>query len=369
MQAKNPFKYGVVVTGKDFVDRKKEIEMLKKNLLAGQSIILYSPRRLGKTSLMKKVMHLFPKQVIPIYIDLFGVSSEKKLVKKMVNELMISMYPKLTMLRSAIQKLLSKITVKIIIVKDSIELELKTGEGGIDEELEEIFDLPEKIAVKKGKKIIVMFDEFQDISELDGGDIEKIMRSKFQHHRNVSYLFAGSRISMMRTLFDDPTHAFYRFGKEMNLGNIQKKEFASFIKTKFEITSKKIDAQAVEKILDFTDGHPYFTQKLCQQLWYDAFKTADENMVIDAIQKIARTDAGFYEQIWNSLPMSQRRLLVGLAAEPEANKYTQEFINKFDLKTTAHVKQAFDYLEKKRIIEDREIEDIFFSEWIKMFIP
>jgi len=368
MQVKNPFKYGVVVTGEDFVDRKEEIEILKKNLLAGQNIILYSSRRLGKTSLMKQVMNLFPKQVIPIYMDFFGITSKKALVKKMLNELMITAYPKLTMLRNEIQKLLSKITVKIILVKDNVELEIKTGENILDEELEELFDLPEKIAEKKGKRIIVMFDEFQDISELGTVKIEKIMRSKFQHHKNVSYLFVGSKTNMMRMLFDDPTHAFYRFGKEMKLSNIPKEEFAQFIKTKFEQTGRNIGVQTIDKILSFTDGHPYFTQKLCQQIWYDASMTVDENIVTNAIQKITRTGADFYEQIWTSLTQTQRRLLTGLSTEPSANRYTQNFINKFDLKTAAHVKRAFDSLEKKRIIEKGKIGDIFFSEWIKMLM-
>lgn len=365
MNMKNPFKYGMVVTGEDFVDRKEEIEILKKNLLSGQSIILYSSRRLGKTSLMKQTMCLLPKTVIPIYIDLFGITSKKVLVKKMVNKLMINTYPKVAMLRNMVQKLLSKITIKIVIVKDDIELEIKSGEDISFEELEEVFDLSEKIAEKKGKQLIVMFDEFQDIADLEEKGIEKIMRSKFQHHKNVSYLFAGSKISMMHTLFNDSTRAFYKFGKAIHIENIPKKEFESFIITKFEKTGKKIDTQTVEKILIFTEGHPYFTQKLCQQIWYDAFKIVDENIMINAIQKIVRSESDFYEQIWSSLTIAQRRLLVGLAIEPRANKYMQSFINQFDLKTAAHVKRAFGSLEKKRVIEKGKITDIFFVEWIK----
>ena len=88
MQPQNPFKYGMVVTGKDFVNRKEEIDTLTKNLTAGQHIILYSKRRLGKTSLMRQTMILLPKQVIPVYIDLFGITSKKILLKKMMNELL-----------------------------------------------------------------------------------------------------------------------------------------------------------------------------------------------------------------------------------------------------------------------------------------
>ena len=365
MQVRNPFKYGVVVTGDDSINRKEEINLLTKNLLSGQSIILYSPRRLGKTSLMRQTLLLLPKSVIPIYIDFFGITSKKILVKKMVNELMISAYPKITMLKNMIQKLISKLTIKIVIVRDNIELEIKSGEDIFLEELGEVFDLSEKIAEKKGKKMIVMFDEFQDIVELGENNIEKIMRSKFQHHKNVSYLFAGSKISMMRKLFANSTQAFYKFGKAVHIGNIPKKEFTSFIKTKFEKTGKKIDIQTIEKILSFTDGHPYYTQKLCQQIWYDTSQVVNEDIVTITIQKIARLEADFYEQIWNSLTVTQKRLLIGLANEPRANRYSEGFIKRFDLKTSAHVKRAFDSLGKKRILEKGKIIDIFFLEWIK----
>ena len=368
MQPQNPFKYGMVVTGKDFVNRKEEIDTLTKNLTAGQHIILYSKRRLGKTSLMRQTMTLLPKQVIPVYIDLFGITSKKILLKKMMNELLTVTYPKFTMLKNELQKLLKKITVKIVLVKDTVELELQTGETVTDEEFEEICNLPEKIAQRKGKQLIVMFDEFQDITEISSEHLEKTMRSTFQHHKHVSYLFAGSKTTLMHELFNDPKQAFYRFGKEMRLGMIPKKDFESFIQRKFKQTGKYIAPSVIDMILNFTDGHPYFTQKICQQIWYDSSTTVDAHAVPLAIQKITQTETDFYEQIWNSLTPFQKRLLVGLVTKPEMNIYSQDFIHTFALASSAHVKRAYESLEKKRIIEDKKISDIFFSEWIKRII-
>ena len=365
MQYNNPFKYGVVVTGDDFINRKEEITVLTENLLAGQHMILYSSRKLGKTSLMKQVTTLLPNHVLPIYIDIFGITSKKTLAKKIVNDLTTTVYPTPTTLKNELQKLLSRVTVKIILVQDTIEVELQTGEYIRDEELEEIFDLPEQLAKQKGKRLVVMFDEFQNITEIGPEQIEKLMRSKFQHHKNVSYLFAGSKTTLMKTLFNDQNHAFYWFGKEMKLNTIPKPEFAPFIHTKFIQTGKTINAQAIDYLLNFTNGHPYFTQKLCQQIWYDTLDAADEETVIQAIQKIIRAEGDFYEQTWNALTKMQKRLLVGLSADPDANKYAQRFIQKYDLQSAAHVKRAYEALENKRIIEERKISDIFFSEWVK----
>ena len=368
MRSQNPFKYGMVVTGDDFVDRKEEMETLKKNLLAGQHLILYSVRRLGKTSLIRQTMTVLPKNVIPVYIDLFGITSKKTLVKKMVNEVMITTYPTFTTLKNEINKLLKKLTVKLILMKDTFELELQLGEHVTDEEFADVCDLPEQIARKKGKQLVVVFDEFQEITELDSRNIDNIMRATFQHHHHVSYLFAGSKTTLMHELFDDPKQAFYRFGKEMKLGPIPKEDFACFIQTKFKRTGKHIKESVIDVILGFTGGHPYFTQKLCQQIWYDTSTTVDEHAVPVAIQKIVQTETDFYEQTWNALPPIQRRLLIGLSTEPTINKYSQEFIHTFEMRSAAYVKRAYDSLEKKRIIEEEKIGDIFFSEWIKTMI-
>ena len=313
-------------------------------------------------------MTVLPKNIIPVYIDLFGITSKKTLMKKMVNELMTTTYPTFTTLKNEINKLLKKLTVKLILMKDTFEIELQLGEHVTDEEFEDVCNLPEHIARKKGKYLVVIFDEFQEITELDSENIDKIMRATFQHHHHVSYLFAGSKSTLMHELFDDPKQAFYRFGKEMKLGPIPKEEFAPFIKIKFKQTKKHIDALGIDAILDFTRGHPYFTQKLCQQIWYDTSTTVDEHAVPVAIQKIIQTETDFYEQTWNSLPPSQRRLLIGLSTKSMMNKYSQEFIHKFELHSAAYVKRAYESLEKKRIIEEEKIGDIFFSEWIKMII-
>lgn len=362
----NPFKYGVPVSKEDFVNREEECKKLRNALLSGQSVILYSPRKMGKTSLIEQTKNLIPgKEAVVAYTDLFGISSEKELIKKIVNSLFHAAYPKLSAFEEAVRKILRKIPVKIEILKGTVTVELLGEKKSATEELEEAFDLPEKIAENIKKRVIMVFDEFQDIIELNGVRIEKLMRSKFQHHKKVSYLFAGSKTSLMRTIFADQTHAFYRFGTTMKIGTISKQDFTGFIKKKFENTGKKITNEATEKILGFTKGHPYFTQKLCWHLWYTSKKKIEKQDVNTAIEKAVISDAEFYEETWASLTPGQRNLLRGLVLQPRTNKYSMDFISTFNLRSAGYVKRAMAALEKKRVIENGEVTDPFFAEWVK----
>jgi len=362
----NPFKYGIPVSKEDFVNREEECKQLRSALLSGQNVILYSPRKMGKTSLIEQTKTLIPgKEVVVAYTDLFGVSSEKELVKKIVNSLFHAAYPRLSVFEEAVRKILRKIPVKIEILKGTVTVELLGEKKPATEELEEAFDLPEKIAENIKKRVIMVFDEFQDITELNGVRIEKLMRAKFQHHKKVSYLFAGSKTSIMRTIFADQTHAFYRFGTTMKIGPISKQDFTGFIKRKFENTGKKITLESIEKIIEFSKGHPYFTQKLCWHLWYTSKRKIEKQDVNTAVEKAVISDAEFYEEIWASLTPGQRRLLTGLALQPRANKYSIDFISTFGLRSASYVKRATAALEKKRVIENWEVTDPFFTEWIK----
>jgi len=368
MMVKNPFKYGEPVTGEDFTDRENECKEIAHDLYSGQNIILYSPRRLGKTSLIIEIEKRLKRtpDVCTCYIDLFGILSQEELAERIVNGIMLSTYPIRTALEKAVNVLLKLVPVKVAVMRGETRLELIFGRKASQPQLEETFNLPEKAALNKKKHLIVFFDEFQEINSLNGVKLEKLMRSKFQHHKNVSYLFAGSKVSILREMFEDGRRAFYKFGKIATIKNIPKNDFFKFIKTKFSHTEKKINDECCESILEFTRCHPYATQQLCHELWYITEKNVEKELVIKAINNIITKQKDTFERLWDSMrSKSQKTLLTGLAEEPDANIYSKEFIEKYNLVSSAHVQKAIKQLRKKRIIENGKIADIFFTEWLK----
>lgn len=369
--AKNPFKYGDVVTGEDFADRDAECKELAHDLFSGQNVILYSPRRLGKTSLIMEVERRMKEtlDVCTCYVDLFGVLSQEELAERIVNGIMLSVYPVKAALGKIMDTLLKLVPTKITVMKGETRIELIFGKRISYPQLEETFDLPQKVATKKKKDLVVFFDEFQEVNDLDGIKIEKLMRSKFQHHKNVSYLFAGSKVSLLRDMFESDRRAFYRFGKIITIWNIPMDVFSRFIKDKFLQTGKKIDDDCCTSILEFTKGHPYFTQQLCHELWYLVERNAKKELVQKAIEIIIVKQKDTFEKLWDTLrSKSQKALLIGLAKEAKPNIYSMDFIREYNIGTSAHVQKARTQLEKRRLLEDGEITDLFFREWLKLRI-
>jgi len=364
--AHNPFKYGVVVTGEDFVDRKEEIDILYREVSSGKSIILYSQRRLGKTSLLIEFINRKAKKMIPVYIDLYGMTTKEDLAIQMVNNVINASYTNLDKIKNAIRDFFINLKPKVIISTDGkITLDLSTKKTYDEEELVEIFDFAEKVAKEKKKQIVMIFDEFQEIAMLNGLNMEKLMRSRFQHHKKVSYIFAGSKEHLLRQMFEEKSRAFFKFARPLSLGPIQKGEFTPFIKSKFKTTGGEISNEVIDKILSFTQGHPYFTQYLCHEIWFITKSPKIISVIDAAIQNITDQQSIAFEHIWDELrSRNQRALLVGIANEGGYN-YSPDFIEKYKLKSQSHVEKSFRMLKNKGILDDNgQIIDIFFREWV-----
>lgn len=373
---KNPFKYGKVVTGGDFADRENEVKQLVNDLVSGQNIILYSPRRYGKTSLIMRVLEILnERNFITSFIDLYGCTSASDLADKIIEKVVVPSQKTLEKIGDFLRKHFSDLRPEITLNPDgSISVSYRKDAHTIGEEkvLSQVLDAPEKLAIVKKKPVIVVFDEFQEISNFDGLKIEKIMRNHFQRHKNVTYLFSGSKKHLMEEMFGEEKRPFYKFAKPFPLGKIPKKDFAQFISKKFAETNISIDLSIVNSILEFTDGHPYSTQQLCHELWDIASnkKKVETGDLNEAINMILQMHSDYFTRIWDSLPLTQRRLLIAVAQEGEVKAiYSSSFIKKFNLISASHVKKALDSLEKDGLIEETmggyRVSDVFLSEWIK----
>ena len=363
----NPFKYGTVVTGDDFVDREKELEELKHELLSKKSVILYSQRRLGKTSLLMELFQRFGKDVATVYIDMYGIQSRDVLAREIISGVIESTYTKLDKIRDVVREFLVTIRPRIVLTHEgNIGIEIVSGKELTAENMREAFDFGEKIAYKRKKLIVMVFDEFQEIGSLDGVEIEKLMRSRFQHHKNVVYVFAGSKPHLLQQIFNEESRAFYKFARPMTIGMISKEEFSKFIVRKFRENNGNINQHVVDRILEVTKGHPYYTQKLCHELWYISNRIDEPVYVENAIERIVAHQKNAYERIWDEIKSkTQRNLLVGIAKEKAPSIYSAEFIERYKLKTQSHVQRAMALLENRSMLENGEIIDIFLKEWLK----
>lgn len=363
---RNPFQYGKAVVGDDFIDREEELKELSSDLLSGQSVIIYSHRRLGKSSLiLESFRRMESEDVMTVYIDMYGVSSLRDLIEMIIQKTVSECYNSIEKVGKIAGEFLKGLRPKFYLEEGQIGVEIyreETNQNTITEAL----NFPQKVAEKKGQRVIMAFDEFQEITNLDGRKIEKTMRSAFQLHDSVSYLFAGSKTHLLKDIFEDGDRPFYNFGKIKTLGKIPHDKFAEGVKEKFEATGREVTRNLIESIFDITDGHPYYTQQLCHELWYlSAEEPLKEGIVERAKENILQYRSDFYEHQWSELSSKiQRRLLLALTDGVE-DIYSEETIREYQLKTSSHVQKAQKALESKNIVKDRIVVDLFFRSWIE----
>lgn len=371
----NPFVYGEAVSGSFFANRDKEIKELKSELRSGQNIIVYSPRRYGKTSLVKKILVELKKEgLITLYIDLFFVNSKQKFIEAYAEAVAKALNGPLRAIASLLKNLIPKLIPKIVI---------RTG-GGASFEFEydrtkkpspilnDLYESVHKLASRKKKRAIVVFDEFQELLSFDDGEIESGMRAKFQFHRNVAYVFLGSKRNLMQKLFDDKSRPFYNSGRRYPLKRIGEEEFLKFIEARFKATGIKITKSMVLKLLELTNCHPYYTQEICHFIWENSRDkgTVAEANIEKAEQEIMSAESTNYNNIWDSLTAKQKGFLMALANDTGANIYSKDFIVNNQLGTSSTVQRLVKLLYDKQLIEKENgnvfFEDIFFKRWIKL---
>jgi len=316
---KNPFIFGEIVTDKDFADRKDEIKELTRDLKDCERIFLISPRRYGKTSLIINVLAKLKKNgIYPVYIDLYKVTSLHKLLELYCREIALSVENKIEKAIRFIKETLPNLRPKISIDADgtaTFGIDHVNSKRDIMRFLDEVFDIPQKLALKKSKNFVIAFDEFQELRNFNGDAVEKSMRASFQNHPNVAYLFAGSKKHILNDMIYNKNRAFYKMGTVMNLNKIPRSDFRKFLEEKFKDSGFILENQVVDKILDLVEDYPYNAQFFCHKLWdmnFDIKKIKIDDLRA-ALKKILSEQSPFYLSLWDSLTLHQKNALRAIA--------------------------------------------------------
>ncbi len=374
MEARNPFPYGRVVTGEDFTDREQELDDLIRDLEAGQSILLVSPRRYGKTSLMVEVLRRMESRGhLTALVDMFGCVTPADFAERLLREVVVRRYTRMESLARFLREGLGRLRPEVRLHPDgTVGLGLRRDVETLGEEavLEEVLDASQAMATRKKKRLVVVLDEFQEVSDLDGEWLLKLIRSKIQHHDAVSYAFTGSKKHLLEQVFAAPEGAFFRTARPHSLGRIPLGPFREHIVRGFDNSALEIPNDIVERILGFTAGHPYFTQQFCHEMWNlgTARGVVAEEDFERAIERIIESQREFYAHIWDGLSPHQRRMFRALAREETNSPYASGFIERNRLKSSSHTERSLGALLEKQLVEREEgtyrVADLFLREWV-----
>ncbi len=372
---KNPFVYGEAVTGENFANRTEEIGELVRDLSSTERIFLISPRRYGKTSLILKALEeLKLRGFYTAYIDLYKVTSLQNFLEIYTREIIRAVESKIEKMFNFLKNTLPGLRPIISLQPDgtaTIGIEHIPKTEDVIKFLDQVYDLPQRLAEKKKKSFVIVFDEFQEIMNLNSDSIEKAMRASFQHHDKVGYLFAGSKRHILYDMVSNPDRAFYKMGRIINLTKLARAEFIDFLLQNFEKTGFSIDKETICRILDVVDDYPYNAQYLCHKLWDDFSQTKKitKEDVEPTLERLLSENTPIYISIWDALSLHQRRLLYAIARSGGNSLFSQDFISDYNLGNSSSVQTSVRLLMKRQILDKEKntyfITDIFFKEWIQ----
>ena len=370
---KNPFVYGKEVLGDNFCNRISEKKELYRDVVNSQNVIIFSQRRLGKTSLIKEVFGACQKKgILTIYVDLYAVLTEEDFVSiyaKAVAEVALGNIEQ--RLKSAV-KFFRKIRPTFSVDQfGQMSYSISIDKKEILPSLEDVLESVKRYADSRKKKVVVCFDEFQQIGQFKTDKIEKMMRSSFQKHKDIAYIFMGSKKHLISDMFNNPNRPFYRSAKSFPLDKIEKRELFRFIRDKFQKNKKTIADDLISEIIDVCEAHPYYVQYLCHIIWEKAIdkRSANRDDFIASIELLLKRESSTYEATWDLLTVKQKQVLMALAnVSPEEKIYSSEFLQKHNLGSASTLQRTLRSLIEKDLI-DKEgdiytIIDVFFKKWL-----
>ena len=368
------FVYGVAVSDYNFIGREQETKRLLDNFRGGINVILMSPRRLGKTSLVKHVCNkLAEEDIITVYLDIFGCKSEYDFYNKLAAEVLKQTASKHELWLEEAKEFIYRLTPKISFSPEpNADFAISLGITPKTHTPEEVLGMAEKIAIKKGKRIVICIDEFQQIGEMaNSKQIQARLRTVWQHQKQVSYCLFGSKHHLMSAIFLHRSMPFYQFGDIISLDKIATADWVEYIVSHFADGKRTISRALAEDICRFTENYSAYVQQLSWLVFTqkEEGETVTEEDVKQAMNDLLATNEILFMQMIEPLSEYQLNFLRAIASGVTKDFGLSEVREEYKLGSYSNINRLKTALLERDLIEKRGAETVMtdpvFAKWIK----
>ena len=372
VKIRNPFIISGYVSPEYFCDREIETKTLTSSILNDRNTVLVSPRRMGKTGLVR---HCFQQKQIKngyytFFIDIYATGSLKELVFILGKQIFQTLKPRG-------KKIVEQFFSTISSLRPAFKLDNITGQPVFDigigdirqplVSLEEIF----KYIESADKPCIIAIDEFQQIIRYPEKNVEAILRTHIQKCKNTTFIFSGSLLHIMHNIFFSASRPFYQSASFLNLNPITLDSYRKFVHKHFKKAGKKISDNCISHVYNLLEGHTWYMQALLNRI-YEHSDNKNELSVSETdsiLHSTVESYAPIYQGMVSMLPERQKEVLFAIAKEGKATEITStEFIKKHGLYSPSSVQSAIRLLlDKEFITKDGaayQIYDRFFGLWL-----
>ncbi|MGB7219573.1 MAG: hypothetical protein WBD07_12290 [Vicinamibacterales bacterium] len=374
----NPFVYGEVVPLSAFANRVAELDRLVGDLAAGQKVFLISPRRYGKSSLVRRALVAMAKQgALTVEVTVSSYSSYVAFLEGYARAI-VSAETKWDRARTWLREVIRSAKAEVQYSPGAAPLgSISVSFPGVRSErdqsrlAQEVFALPARLAEERRRRVVVALDEFQGIAEFNGGSVEHAMRAAVQHQREVGYVFAGSEPSLMERMLG-PKRPFYRAGPVIRLEKIPADEFAAFIDTRFTRSGMRAEPGLGTAIVELAGNLPYDVQRLAHETWDEVRAAGRRRATLDdlhlALRRLLTEHQMMFEALWQRLKVAQRSVLRAVVLEEGQGLLSVEVRERHRLGGASTVQYALGALVRDDVIGregDRYVVvDSLLREWV-----
>lgn len=368
----NPFIVGKYLSDEYFCDRVEETDFLRKQVQNGRNVALISPRRIGKSGLIR---HFFNQADIlekyhVFFVDIYATNSLAEFVYTFGKEIYEQLKPQSTIWKEKFFQTISSFRMgfKLDPMTGAPRLDLGLGDIQAPQtSLDEIFSYIDEA----DKPCIIAIDEFQQIGDYSEKNVEALLRTKIQKCQKAQFIFSGSKRHMMTNMFNSPSKPFYQSAISMGLDPIPLEVYSEFAIQLFEKRGKQIDSSVIEDIWNRYNGYTWFVQMMMNELFAltEDGAICHVDMIPEAQRNVVMSQESGYKDILSNIPPKQKIVLQAIAKEGVANSITSaKFIKKYNLNSASAVQAAIKLLLQNDIITKNEnsyrVYDYFFAEWL-----
>jgi hypothetical protein len=373
----NPFTFGDLALDEAFTDREDEVRELASDMRNGQNVLIYAPRRYGKSSLvLRAAQEALGKKALVGYCDLMKLPNKERLAAALAKTIYADIASPVDQAFERAAELFRGLRVRPTMEVDpsdgTLRFSFQTGRrrSDIDETIERLLELLGELAAERKRRVVMIFDEFQEIISLDP-KFPNLMRAVFQTQPEVSHVYLGSKRHILERIFNDKNEPFWRSAKQLEIGMIPPPRFGPFIRDRFAASGKRITPEGLEQLLAISGGHPYGTQELAYFVW-ELIPPGGDVSIADietAVSRVLRSENNHFAQMWDEAPHPQRLLMLALADDPTSSIYSADYHERHELPANPTLQTALAGLIRKEIAgrdadgEYRVIEP-FLAEWL-----
>jgi len=347
--------FGKVISGGHFANRSKELAHLKSNFTSGIHTILISPRRWGKSSLVRRAagqLETENKSIRFCFLDLMNVRSESEFYRHFASAVLKAGSTKMEEWVDDARSFLGKFIPRLSFSPDDINnFSLSMDWEEVARNPDDILNLPETLAKEKKVRFVLCIDEFQNLAVFDNPvAFQSKLRSHWQLHQNVTFCLYGSKRHMLMDVFTKPAMPFYNFGDILFLEKIKTGDWIPFLTSKFKETGKILSPELAKSIAETARCHPYYVQQLAQQTWLRTHLTCSEDIVFTAWDSLQDQLSLLFQNLTDSLSPTQLNFLKALS-DNQTQMTSKTVIDTYRLGTPGNVKKIKEALENREIID------------------